>query len=89
MNDRPNIQIYIDRLILNGISVPHAQRPLLQAAVEAELGRLLAEGGIGEEWRAGSAVPSLSTPAIQLSPEGNPYQWGHQIAHAVYRGIGS
>jgi hypothetical protein len=47
MNDRPNIQIYIDRLILDGISVPHSQRPLLQAAVEAELGRLLAEGGIG------------------------------------------
>jgi hypothetical protein len=89
MNDRPNIHIYIDRLILDGISVPHAQRPLLQAAVEAELGRLLAEGGVGEEWRSGGAVPSLSTPAIQLSPDSSPTQWGHQIAHAVYRGIGS
>ena len=88
MNDRPNIHIYIDRLILDGISVPHAQRPVLQAAVEAELGRLLAEGGIGAELRSGSAVPSISTPAIQLSPEGSPNQWGHQIAHAVYRGIG-
>jgi hypothetical protein len=89
MNDRANIQIYIDRLILDGISVPHAQRPLLQAAVEAELGRLLAEGGIGEEWRSGGAVPSIATPAIQLSPDCSPTQWGHQIAHAVYRGINS
>jgi hypothetical protein len=89
MNDRPNIQIYIDRLILDGISVPHSQRPLLQAAVEAELGRLLAEGGIGGEWRSGGAVPSLSTPAIQLSPDSNPTQWGHQIAQSVYRGISS
>jgi len=40
MNDRPNIQIYIDRLILDGISVPHAQRPLLQAAVEAGIGAI-------------------------------------------------
>jgi len=89
MNDRPNIQIYIDRLILDGISLSHAQRPLLQAAVEEELGRLLAEGGVGAEWQSGGAVPSLSTPAIQLLPEGNPTQWGHQIAHAVYQGIGS
>lgn len=89
MNDRPHIQIYIDRLILDGISVPHAQRPLLQAAVEVELGRLLTEGGIGAEWQQGGAVTSLSTPAIQLSPDGNPTQWGHQIAQSVYRGIGS
>ena len=89
MNDRPNIQIYIDRLIIDGISVPHAQRPLLQSAVEAELGRLLAEGGVGAEWQQGGAVPSVSTPAIQLSPDGSPTQWGHQIAHAVYRGINS
>ncbi len=89
MNDRPNIQIYIDRLILDGISVPHVQRPILQAAVEAELGRLLAEGGVGEEWRSGGAVSSLSTPAIQLSADASPTQWGHQIAYAVYRGIGS
>lgn len=84
-----NISLHIDRLILDGISISHAQRPLLQAAVEAELGRLLTEGGMGAEWRSGGAVPSLSTPAIQLSPEGNPTQWGHQIAQSVYRGIGS
>jgi hypothetical protein len=89
MNDRPNIQIHIDRLILDGISVPHAQRPVLQAAVEAELARLLAEEGLGTELRSSGAVPRVSTPAIQLSSEGNPAQWGHEIAHAVYRGIGS
>ena len=84
-----NISLHIDRLILDGISLSHAQRPLLQAAVEAELGRLLTEGGMGAEWQSGGAVPSLSAPAIQLSPEGNPTQWGHQIAQSVYRGIGS
>ena len=83
-----NISLHIDRLILDGISISHAQRPLLQAAVEAELGRLLTEGGMGAEWRSGGAAPSISTPAIQLSPEGNPTQWGHQIAQSVYRGIG-
>ena len=84
-----NISLHIDRLILDGISLSHAQRPVLQAAVEAELGRLLTEGGVGAEWQQGGAVPSVSAPAIQLSPEGNPTQWGHQIAQSVYRGIGS
>jgi hypothetical protein len=86
--DIPNLELHIDRLILDGISLSHAQRPLLQAAVEAELGRLLTKGGLGAEWRSSGAVPSVSTPAIQLSPDGNPTQWGHQIAQSVYQGIG-
>jgi hypothetical protein len=84
-----NINVNIERLILDGISVSHAQRPLLQAAVEAELGRLLAEGGLGTELRSGGAVPSVPATAIQLSPDGNPTQWGQQIAQSVYGGIGS
>ena len=83
-----NINVNIERLILDGVSVPHAQRPLLQAAVEAELERLLAEGGVGAEWRSGGAVPSVPATPIQLSPDGNPTQWGHQIAQSVYGGIG-
>ena len=82
------ISLHIDRLILHDISLPPAQRPVLQAAMQAELGRLLAEGGVGAAWQSGGAVPSVTAPQIQLSPEGTPTQWGHQIAHAVYRGIG-
>lgn len=84
-----NININIDRLILEGVSVPQAQRPLLQAAVEAELGRLMTEGGVGESWRSGGAVPSVPAAAIQLSADGNYTQWGQQIARSVYGGIGS
>ncbi len=84
-----NININIERLILDGISVPHAQRPLLQAAVEAELGRLLTEGGLGSELRSGGAVPSVPAAAIQLAADGNYTQWGQQIARSVYGGIGS
>jgi hypothetical protein len=84
-----NINVNIERLILDGVSVSHAQRPLLQAAVEAELGRLLSEGGLGTELRSGSALPSVPATPIQLSPDGNPTQWGQQIAQSVYRGIGS
>lgn len=84
-----NINVNIDRLILEGVSVPQAQRPLLQAAVEAELGRLLTEGGVGESWRSGGAVPSVPAAAIQLAADGNYTKWGQQIARSVYGGIGS
>jgi hypothetical protein len=36
-----NISVHIERLVLDGLFVSHGQRPLLQAAVEAELTRLL------------------------------------------------
>lgn len=84
-----NININIDRLILEGVSVPQAQRPLLQAALEAELGQLMTEGGLGESWRSGGAVPSVSASPIQLAADGNYTQWGQQIARSVYGGIGA
>jgi hypothetical protein len=84
-----NINVNIDRLILEGVSVPQAQRPLLQSSVEAELGRLLTEGGVGENWRSGGAVPSVSASPIQLAVDGNYTQWGQQIARSVYGGIDS
>ncbi|NJL42737.1 MAG: hypothetical protein HC935_03925 [Pseudanabaena sp. SU_2_4] len=84
-----NINLNIERLILDEISIPHAQRPLLQAAVEAELGLLLAESGVGESWRMGGAVPRVLASPIQLSANSNYTQWGQQIARSVYGGISS
>ena len=84
-----SINLHIERLILDGVSVPPSQRPLLQAAVEAELGRLLAANGVAPELLVGVALPSVSAGNIQLTPESNPTQMGQQIAQAVYRGIGS
>ncbi len=82
-----NVELHIDRLVLDGIDLDHAGRPVLQAAVEAELSRLLAAGGLGA-LAAGGAVPSVRAEGIQLSGDGNPAQLGRQIAGAVYGGIG-
>lgn len=82
------INLHIDRLILDGIDLPHAQRPVLQAAVEAELGRLLAEGGVGTDLAGGGAVPSVKAGGFEMGGEGNPDQLGTQIARSVYGGIG-
>ena len=83
-----NVNLNIERLVLDGISIPHYQRPILQAAMEEELSRLLAEGGLSSELASGGAVPSLRADEIQLKGERDPIEMGKQIARSVYGGIG-
>jgi len=83
-----NINVSIERLILDGLPLAHSQRPLVQAAVEAELARLLAAGGLAANLQAGGALPSIPGGSIQFTGDNNPSQLGQQIAHAVYAGIG-
>jgi hypothetical protein len=82
-----DISVHIERLVLDGLSVSHGQRPLLQAAVEAELGRLLAADGLALELQGGGAVPYVSGGDIQLTGEGDPTHLGQQIGRAVYGGL--
>jgi hypothetical protein len=82
-----NISVHIERLILDGVPVSHGQRPLLQAAVEAELTRLLAAYGLAPGLLPGRAVPYTPAEDIQLAREGDPTRLGEQIARAVYGGF--
>ena len=83
-----NITLHIERLILDGVPLAHGQRPLVQAAVEAELARLLAGDGLTAQLQRGGALRNIPAGNIQLSSDGNPHALGQQIAHAVYQGIG-
>ena len=51
---RPNIHLHIERLVLDGLPIDRGQGPHVQAAVEAELTRLLTENGLdatlGNRW---------------------------------------
>jgi hypothetical protein len=83
-----NVNLHIERLILEGIDLDPAERPLLQAALEAELGRLLTEGGVGTDLAGGGAVPSVRAGGFEMSGERDPVRLGQQIAGSVYGGIG-
>ncbi len=83
-----NINIHIERLILDGLPIAHNHGPLVQAAVEAELARLLAADGLGPSLQAGGALYRVPGGSIQLMGDGNPNTLGQQIARAVYGGIG-
>jgi hypothetical protein len=80
-----NINLHIERLILDGLSINRSQGPLVQAAVETELSRLLTERGIASSLRSGGAMPSLRAGNIQLEHGVAAPRLGAQIAGAVHR----
>ena len=81
-----NINLHIERLVLEGVDVAPNQRYLLQASVSSELTQMLNSGGLANNLVEGAALPKLSTNSIQLTD--NPTQLGQQIAQSVYGEIG-
>jgi hypothetical protein len=82
-----NINLQIKRLILDGVSLPHHQRPVLQSAVEAELARLLADGALAPELLASRRLASAGAGSIEISADSEPGSLGRQIAQALHQGI--
>ena len=62
-----DIRVHIERLVIEGLPVPPSQRPLIQAALEAELADRLAAGGPEPAMRADAAIPRLAAGTIHLS----------------------
>lgn len=82
-----NLEVRIERLVLEGIALTPEQRPRVQAALEAELTRLLAEGGLDPVLLESGALPRVPAGSFTLSGDGDPPQLGQQIAQAVYGGL--
>ena len=83
-----NINLHIERLILDGLPIGHSQGSFVKAAVEAELSRLLSANGLNSDFQSGGAMPSVEADGIQIARDGSPTDLGHEIARAVYGGIG-
>lgn len=81
-----NIHLHIERLVLDGVDA--AQPQLLQAAVQAELTRLLAQGGVAPSLAGGTFLPHVALPSITLAQGEAPASAGARIAASVYGGIG-
>ena len=83
-----NINLHIERLVLDGLPITHSQGPLVQAAVEAELARLIATDGLQVGLLEGGARPYAAANAIELASDMTPARLGQQIARSVYGGLG-
>ncbi len=81
------VNLHIERLVLDGISVELHQRPLLLASFETELGRLLARKGIASGLQNGGAFKAIQTDSIGVGEIKKPSHLGRKIARSVYGGI--
>lgn len=83
------VNLYIDRLVLDGVNILPGQRHLLQVSVAAELTRMLTEGGLSPSLAQDTALARMSTGSIQLINSNSSIQLGEQIAQSLYGGIGN
>lgn len=84
-----NIQLHIERLVIEGLPLAQSQGAAVHAAVERELGRLLRGGQLNSQLASGSAMPALQASTIQVANAASPVRLGTQIAGAVHSGIGN
>ncbi len=82
------IEVHIERLVLEGLPVTAAEGPRVRAALAAELGRMLAAGGLAPQLRGGGAVPRVAAPHVNLGARERPDTIGRHIARSVHAAIG-
>ena len=81
------INLHIERLVLNEISLEPGHEKFLKAAVESELLSLIKDHGLGSNVLAGGARPSVAANGIRLANQYSSQQLGRQIARSVHEGL--
>jgi len=83
-----NIDLHIERLVLDGLELGAADGPRVAAAIEAELARMLRAGGLHPALARGAALPSVAAPHEQLPSCAGAREVGGAVARSLYGGIG-
>lgn len=83
-----NIQLHIERLVLDGLSLSANGERFIQASVEQELARLVAAGGLSTQFASSCSIATIEGTAIRGANRMSPMSLGKGIADAVYSGIG-
>ncbi len=82
-----NINLHIEQLVLDGVSVQTHQQHMIKATLETELGKLLTRNGIASGLQSGGAFNEIRTDSINVGEKNEPSHIGRQIARSVYGGI--
>jgi hypothetical protein len=81
-----NVRVEIERLVLTGWPLGTREAAAVQAAVEAELGRLFAAEGA--EPSASGATDRMAAAPVTWAPGGDVAALGMQVAQSVYGSLG-
>jgi hypothetical protein len=84
-----NVRLHIERLILEGLPLEAGQEPAIQAAVEAELGRLIAEQGIVPGLCKGKELAFVRGSDFFAYSSDTPMGFSKKIGGAVHGGFQS
>lgn len=84
---RPDVDLHIDRLVLDGLPAGATGSRQLQAAVEAELGRLLTERGLPRALAIRGDIERVDAGQVKTGAIARPEAAGAEIARAVYGGL--
>jgi hypothetical protein len=81
-----NVNLHIERLVLEGVTLDRYGTPLLEQALQTELMRLFSEKNLATSL-AGGMMPSLRGESIRTEPKMAPSRLGSAIAQSVYGAI--
>jgi hypothetical protein len=85
-----NINLHIERMILDGLPLTSGQGAVVQTAIETELARLLEANSrwVFPDLRDGGTMPSVRAGSFLLAEKSSPAQVGHQIAGVLATTLG-
>lgn len=77
------VRLRIGRVVLDGIPLDRAGRDRFRAALEGELRRLIASGGLPPSWSGAGGLADVSAGALSLTPGMPAAHLGVAVARAV------
>ena len=77
-----NINLHIERLVLDPAAVAASDSGLLSAALRDELSRLLAASAI--PLKQGIALPSLRAAPVSIDPGTRAHEIGRRVAQSIH-----
>ena len=81
-----NINLHIERLVLDGAALEPQQRIELKAT-KTQLNHLLVANGISSDVQSNSSFHALQGDLITIDINRKPFVLGHQTAQSVYEGF--
>jgi len=82
---RPNVELRIERVVLDGVHLNGVQAAQMRIAMQSELARLLADGL--PHPLSGAATPRLRAPDLLNFDSTNSSEMGRHVGRSVYESL--